>query len=57
LRVPQGFAEGCIGTLKFGDLMLQSADFREQHGHVFSLNRVCRQHPSAASPVAETAAI
>ncbi|WUJ70032.1 hypothetical protein OG809_33680 [Kribbella soli] len=43
--------------LKLGGLALQTIDFREQHGHVFGLDRLCRADPFPASPVVEAAEI
>jgi hypothetical protein len=44
-------------VLKFGDLALQTIDFREQCGHVFDLDFLGRADPFSASPVPETAPI
>ncbi|MEV0284920.1 hypothetical protein AB0H36_12485 [Kribbella sp. NPDC050820] len=43
--------------LKFGDLALQTIDFRDEHGYVLCLDCLCRADPFTAPPVAQTAAI
>jgi hypothetical protein len=50
-------AERCVGMSEFGDLVLQSVDFREEHGDMFGLDCLCRANPLTGSPVAETAPI
>lgn len=53
----QSVSQRCIGVLKFGDLVMQAIDFRDQRTHVFSLDWFGCADASAASPVPESAVI